>query len=246
MNNYLKSYKELNVEQRSAVDAIDGPVLVLAGPGTGKTQALSVRAGAILAKTSMNPENILILTYTTSAAKAMKERLARIMGLAGYDVWVGTFHSFANSIIQESADAANYAGERIPMNEVERAKVVEYILNNTDGVDEIRPFRAPYTYLREILQKISELKKDGIRPQDIESCIRSGKGDYRDLEDKHRKRLDAFSIVYKRYEELKTGRDRNIFDERGRYDFDDMILFATEAFRNERRLSLSIRTSTST
>lgn len=236
MKNYSKFYKELNNQQKLAVDTIDGPVLVLAGPGTGKTQLLSVRAASILKKGKTGAENILILTYTNSAAKAMKERLAKVIGLEGYDIEVGTFHSFANSIIQESAEAANYVGDKIAMNDVERMRVIEYILDNANGLDEIRPFRAPYIYLNEVLRKISDLKKDGISPADFEEYLKDKNSFYRQLEDKHIKRLQALAIVYRMYEELKEGKNKDVFDERGRYDFDDMILFATEAVKREKAL----------
>ncbi|MBI5124395.1 MAG: UvrD-helicase domain-containing protein, partial [Candidatus Omnitrophica bacterium] len=236
MKNYSKFYNELNGQQKLAVDTIDGPLLVLAGPGTGKTQLLSVRAGSILNKAKVRPENILILTYTNSAAKAMKERLAKVIGIEGYDVEVGTFHSFANSIIQESGEGTSYVGDKIPMNDVERVKIIEYILDNTKGVDEIRPFRAPYTYLKEILSKISDLKKDGVTQDVFESYLKNKKSQYLYFEDKHIKRLRALATVYKKYEELKEGKDSGIFDERGRYDFDDMILYATEALKKEKAL----------
>lgn len=216
-----------------AVDTLEGPVLVLAGPGTGKTQLLSVRAGSILLKRDAKPENILILTYTNSAAKAMKERLAKVIGLAGYDIEVGTFHSFANSIIQESEEAANYVGEKIQLDDLERMRAVEYILDNTNGLDDIRPFRAPYTYLKEILQRISELKKDGITPRDFENYLNNKKSQYKYLEVKFVKRLRALATAYKRYEELKEGKAEEVFDERGRYDFDDMILFAVAVLKKE-------------
>ncbi len=230
---HQKFYKELNDAQRMAVDTIEGPALVLAGPGTGKTQLLSVRAASILDRTDARPDNILILTYTNSAAKAMKERLARVIGPAGYDVEVCTFHSFANSIIQESEEAANYVGNKVQMDDVEQMRVFEYILDNTDGLDEIRPFRAPYTYVKEILNRISELKKDGITPSDLEGYLKSARSRYREMDDKYVKRLHTLSIVYARYEELKGGKSKDIFDERGRYDYDDMILFATEALTKE-------------
>ena len=85
-------------------------------------------------------------TRMEKRAKAMKERLASVIGLAGYDVEVGTFHSFANALIQESDEAANYIGDKVQLDEVERMRAMEHILDNTDGLDEIRPFRAPYTY----------------------------------------------------------------------------------------------------
>ncbi|MBN2453083.1 MAG: ATP-dependent helicase [Candidatus Omnitrophica bacterium] len=236
MDNYAKFYEELNPNQRRAVDTISGPVLVLAGPGTGKTQLLSVRAASILRRTDTSPENILILTYTNSAAKAMKERLAGVIGREGYDVEVGTFHSFANSLIQNSAEAANYIGERILMDEVDRVKAVEYILDNTDGIDNLRPFRAPYTYVGDILARFSDLKKDDVSPTDLEKYLKNGQSHYRSMEENHIKRLKAFSVIYKRYEELKEPSTKGVFDERGRYDFDDMIMSAVRAVRNESTL----------
>ncbi len=231
-------YAELNPKQREAVDTIDGPVLVLAGPGTGKTQLLSIRASNILSKKSgIRPENILIVTYTNSAAKAMKERLVKVIGLKGYDLDVGTFHSFANSIIQESEDAAHYVGDRIQMTEIEQVKAIVYILDRAKGISEIRPFRAPYVYLKDITQRIGELKKDGISPERFLDYVNSLDPVREAVEPKYAARMKAFGVVYKMYEEIKEGKDPNIFDERGRYDFDDMILLATEALKKETRLA---------
>jgi len=234
MKNYLTCYNALNKLQRLAVDTIDGPLLALAGPGTGKTELLSVRAASILKNRDVAPENILILTYTNSAAKEMKERLARIIGLAGYDIEVGTFHSFANAVIQQSEEAKNYVGDKIQMDEVERVKAIEYLLNRTKGIDEIRPFRAPYTYLSEIAKKIGELKRDGITPIYFQDYVNNKEKDSANgIEEKHLKRLAALAIVYRIYEELKEGKNKEIFDDRGRYDFDDMILYATESLKRE-------------
>ena len=118
MKDYSKLYDELNERQRKAVRDTEGVFLILAGPGTGKTQLLSVRAASIIEHKKANPENILILTYTNAAAKAMKERLAEGLGLKGYDVEVGTFHSFANKLIQESEEAADYIGDKVQLDEV--------------------------------------------------------------------------------------------------------------------------------
>ncbi len=171
MSDYQRSYSQLNELQKKAVDTTEGPLLILAGPGTGKTELISVRAGAIAGSKRADPENILILTYTNSAAKTMKERLAKVMGRPGYDVEVSTFHGFANSIIQESEEAANYAGDKIQLGDIERMRVIEYILDNTKGLDEIRPFGAPYMYLKDLLSSISDLKKDSIRPSDLDSYL---------------------------------------------------------------------------
>ena len=242
MKNSLKKedppdvFAALNEKQALAVNTTKGPLLVLAGPGTGKTQLLSVRTLSILKKDkSILPENILILTYTNSATKAMKERLAQIIGMNGYDIEVGTFHGFANSILQESEEAANYVGDKVQMDDVAQTGAIEYILDNTKDLGEIRPFGAPGLYIREILQKIGDLKKDGITPEDFNNYLAKNKLDTY-LEDKHVKRLKALSMVYDIYEKLKEGKCKDIFDERGRYDYDDMILFATAALEKEKAL----------
>lgn len=231
----------LNEKQKLAAETLDGPVLVLAGPGTGKTELLSVRAANIIKAKKAKPENILILTYTNAAAKAMKERLVKILGPAAYNVETATFHSFANNIVLESEEAAEYIQERVQITDIEQIKLLEYILDNTDGIDKIRPFRAPYAFEREISQRITELKREGVSPARFAGIIEKTEPDGAYIEEKHIERLKALATVYKLYEEYKAGKNKALFDDRGRYDYDDMILFATEAIRNEPELARALR-----
>ena len=99
MDFFNTAYKELNAEQRAAVDQTEGAVLVIAGPGTGKTQLLSLRVANILKKTDSNPENIVCLTFTNKAAGNMQVRLSRLIGSAAQRVMIKTFHSFAAEIM---------------------------------------------------------------------------------------------------------------------------------------------------
>jgi len=233
MADFEKFYSELNAEQKKAVDAVEGPVLVLAGPGTGKTQILSVRAANIIGQKKALPENILILTYTNAAAKTMKERLARIVGIKGYDVHVSTFHSFANSILLDSEESANYIQDRIQITEIEKIRAIEYILDRTKGLSDIRPFSAPYNYADEIQKKISDLKREGVSPEEFLKYTESLKPDGIYIEEKHIPRIKGLAIVYSQYEKLKASGAKEVFDERGRYDYDDMILMATHAVNSE-------------
>ena len=95
-------YKGLNTQQRIAVDTIEGTVMVLAGPGTGKTQILSARIGKILLETDALPNNILCLTYTEAGVVAMRNRLLSFIGSDAYKVHIHTFHSFCNMVIPVS------------------------------------------------------------------------------------------------------------------------------------------------
>jgi DNA helicase-2/ATP-dependent DNA helicase PcrA len=87
-------YKRLNPNQKKAVDTVEGTVMVVAGPGTGKTQILSLRIANILKKTDTEPENILALTFTNAGVYSMRKRLAEIIGSEAYRVYIFTFHSF--------------------------------------------------------------------------------------------------------------------------------------------------------
>src|SRR3989344_5360245 len=93
-------YTRLNSAQREAVDLIEGPVMVIAGPGTGKTQVLTLRIANILRTSDIGPDGILALTFTQSGVHAMRERLAAIVGSTAYRVHIHTFHGFANDIIR--------------------------------------------------------------------------------------------------------------------------------------------------
>src|SRR5690606_13080516 len=94
-NAFLEAYNKLNKAQKEAVDTIEGPVMVVAGPGTGKTQILSLRIANILRNTDTAPENILALTFTESGVASMRKRLSQIIGSSAYSVVIKTFHGFA-------------------------------------------------------------------------------------------------------------------------------------------------------
>jgi DNA helicase-2/ATP-dependent DNA helicase PcrA len=100
--NFQRIYNQLNDEQRKAVDKIEGTVMVIDGPGTGKTQILSARIGKILLETDTLTENILCLTYTDAGVVAMRKRLMSFIGPDAYRVNFYTFHAFCNDVIQEN------------------------------------------------------------------------------------------------------------------------------------------------
>ncbi len=103
MRIFEKEYERLNAGQKQAVDTVEGPVMVVAGPGTGKTQVLGMRVANILKKTQAKPSNILCLTFSTSGATAMRERLRELIGPDAYGVTVSTVHGFCDSIISRNA-----------------------------------------------------------------------------------------------------------------------------------------------
>src|ERR1700726_4508899 len=125
---FSKYYNDLNPEQKLAVDTIDGPVLVIAGPGTGKTQILGARIGKILLETDTDPGNILCLTYTDAGAIAMRRRLLSFIGPDAYKVHIHTFHSFCNDIIQENLSLFEKTSLD-PISELERIQFFKILID---------------------------------------------------------------------------------------------------------------------
>ena len=99
---------QLNPEQKQAVTQIEGPVMVIAGPGTGKTQILASRVAEILVKTDASAQNILCLTYTEAGTIAMRKRLLTMIGHDAHRVAIHTFHGFCNRVIQDNPEHFNY------------------------------------------------------------------------------------------------------------------------------------------
>ena len=162
--------KDLNPAQREAVDTIEGPVLVVAGPGTGKTQILSLRIVNILRKTDTAPENILALTFTDSGARAMRERLSQYIGSAAYRVPIHTFHSFADMLIKTYPDLyPGIIGGR-PAGDIERIELLETVLNDP-AIKLLRPLGNPGYYVSHILRTIALMKQEYITPDDFAATI---------------------------------------------------------------------------
>src|SRR3989339_778253 len=138
-HNFEELYRKLNPEQKEAVDTIEGPVMVIAGPGTGKTHVLTLRIAKILQETDINPENILALTFTDSAAHEMKTRLNEIMGPTAYRLSIFTFHSFCNDIIQHHPENFPEIMGSVAIGEVDRVRMAQEILSS-GKFELLRPF----------------------------------------------------------------------------------------------------------
>src|SRR5215471_12695557 len=124
-----EEYSKLNKEQQKAVDSIEGPVMVIAGPGTGKTQILAARIGRILLDTDADPSNILCLTYTDAGVIAMRRRLQSFIGPDAYKVNIYTFHAFCNDVIQENLSLFE-RNQMDPVSELERISFLREFIDS--------------------------------------------------------------------------------------------------------------------
>lgn len=169
---FTARYRKLNSAQREAVDTIDGPVMVIAGPGTGKTELLSVRAANILQKTDTLPENILCLTFTESGAAAMRERLVEIIGRDAYKIAVHTFHSFGSEIIANNRDYFYRGAKFQPADEIATYEILHSIFETLDYNNPLASvMNNEYTYLRDTQKIISQLKSSGLTSDELRSIL---------------------------------------------------------------------------
>ncbi|MCD5381196.1 MAG: ATP-dependent helicase [Candidatus Pacebacteria bacterium] len=236
-----EAYKNLNTAQKAAVDTVEGPVMVVAGPGTGKTQILTLRIANILLKTDASPDSILALTFTESGAKAMRDRLRKYIGAAAYQVPIYTFHGFAQTLISAYPDAyVRVIGGR-PAGDLEKIVLIESIINDGE-VKSLRPMGNPSYYVTHILRIIGQLKQEYITANDFVKIVdqqaealleveqyhvkgaHKGKvrGEYTKLEKTITKNRELI-YIYKRYEALLS--------EGNLYDFEDMIVETVEALQ---------------
>ena len=163
-----KRYHQLNTAQRQAVDTIEGPVMVVAGPGTGKTELLSVRAANILKKTDALPENILCLTFTESGAAAMRERLIGIIGKDAYKVAIHTFHSFGTEIINHHREYFYQGALFEPADDISRYEILRSVFTELDYKNPLSSsMNGEYTFQRDATQVISELKRSGLTSDEL-------------------------------------------------------------------------------
>lgn len=153
-------YANLNAAQKKAVDTIDGPVMVVAGPGTGKTELLSVRVANILQKTDTLPENILCLTFTESGQAAMRERLVGIIGKDAYKVAIHTFHSFGSEVMSQNRDYFYRNALFQPADELKQYEIIRSIFEELEPTNPLSSMmNGEYTHLRDAQNVISELKR---------------------------------------------------------------------------------------
>ena len=249
MSSFQKAYSQLNERQRQAVDTIEGPVMVIAGPGTGKTQILTLRIANILLKTQINPENILALTFTENAAAEMKERLSNLIGPDAFRVHINTFHGFCNELIQKHFDIFHHLASYMPISALEEIQMIQEIIESEAFIF-LRPQGDPTYYFHSIQSALSALKKEGISPTQFKEAVNDWKEDFEKRDDlvhtkgKYIGKMKGFAIDETKQIE-KNKEFARVFElyqkkikEKKLYDFNDMIIEVVQAFkRNEEFLS---------
>jgi DNA helicase-2/ATP-dependent DNA helicase PcrA len=249
---YEVEYLRPNKAQKEAVDTIEGPVMVAAGPGTGKTQILALRIANILQKTDMKPENILAITFTESGVFSMRKRLRNIIGNSAYRVAISTFHGFCNDIIiNRPEDFPTIIGS-VNITEVDQIRVLEEVFSELK-LEKLTTFSDPFYYLKSAKSAIGQLKQEGVSPDKfeielakiekefwlIEDLYSTKKGYEGKLKGKYADELKRIEknkelvLVYRAYEQKMR--------ENKYYDFTDMIMQTLEALKKDKDLLLSLQ-----
>lgn len=244
---FLKAYESLNAAQRQAVDAVEGPVMVIAGPGTGKTQILALRIANILRVTDTAPQNILALTFTESGVASMRARLVSLIGERGYRVPVYTFHGFCNEVLSRYPDRFPDISHRVPQTELDAVLRIRRILDELRP-PLLRPHGKPDLYVRDIIRAISEAKREHVSPAQLRERISarreqiSAAPDFQHEKGAHAgkvrghylrelqmlEKADACADVYERYEADLAASDV--------YDFEDTIIRVVETLARDTEL----------
>ena len=161
MKAFEDSYKKLNTNQKIAVESTEGPVMVIAGPGTGKTDVLTLRIAHILKENRAKPDEILCLTFTNSGVKAMRERLLEYIGVESNNIFISTFHSFAINLVEKNYDLFDFENQPKLLPDDEAVFIVDQILHENEW-EYLKPRSNPNMYFGEIKQLISLLKRESI------------------------------------------------------------------------------------
>ncbi len=244
---FLDLLQTLNAEQRRAVDHIEGPVMVVAGPGTGKTHLMAARVGKILLDTDASPQSILCLTFTDAAVSALRARLLQMIGPEAYRVPITTFHSFCHRIVQDNPEYFGFA-DLEAATELERIEVVRQLLSRLSPEHPLRKgYKDPFVFERRLRNLFARMKAENWTPGHIRrsanrwikhlpthpefvyqrntTAARKGEPKTVQIEEAiaRMERLKAAADLYPEYQRA--------LERAGRYEFEDMILWVLRAFQ---------------
>lgn len=249
---FRKVYDGLNEQQKKAVDTIEGPVMVIAGPGTGKTQILGARIGKLRLETDTLPENILCLTYTDAGVVAMRKRLLSFIGPDAYKVNICTFHAFCNDVIQDNLSLFEKTSMD-PISDLERIGLLKELIDAFPKNHPLKRYRGDVYYeINNLQQLFSNMKREGWTPDFINKAIglylidlpnreefiyKRNQGTYKKGDLKENKIAEETEKMEKlRAAVNEFSRFQQMMRARNRYDFDDMINWVIEVFTNNKNL----------
>ena len=227
MTTDLDGNKKLNKEQLEAIKHKEGPLLIIAGAGTGKTTVITERIKYLIFSKLAKPQEILALTFTDKAAREMEERVDIAMPYGYTQMWISTFHSFCDRTLRQEALNIGLDPRYKLMTQSESIQFIRDHFFEFD-LDYFRPLGNPNKFIAGILQHFSRLQDEDISPIDYINWLKNlktkNKGKNLSKEDKLEiKKFEELSKAYRKYDELKV--------KKGVLDFGDLIVKTLNLFR---------------
>jgi len=245
------AYRTANSAQREAIDNTEGTVLVVAGPGTGKTQIIAARIARIIQQGNL-PENILCLTYTDAGTIAMRNRLLSLIGSDAYRINIFTFHAFCNLVIQDNPSSFGFSDMQ-PVSELEQRAFVKLMLDSLPHDNPLAKEKGQlYSDSKGLLGLYADIKKEDWKIETVTAAIDTH---IEELPNspvmRYKRKTTKDGVTYQpgdikqalldaetaKYERLKAALNsyplyQAILFEGQRYDFDDMIIWVINAFKS--------------
>jgi len=222
---------KLNPEQKKAVQHAKGPLLIVAGAGTGKTTVITERINWLITKQKIQPEEVLALTFTEKAAAEMEERVDRALPMGYVDLWISTFHAFAERILKKHGLEVGLTTEFKVLDQTAAWLLVRNNLNKFD-LDYYKPLGNPNKFIHALLKHFSKAKDEMVEPKDYLKYAESYRldNDLRKDEDAalEVKRLEEVANAYHVYQQLLLDNDY--------LDFGDLINYCYELFQKRPKI----------
>jgi len=232
MASIITEEKKLNKDQIEAIKHKNGPLLIIAGAGTGKTTVITERIKYLIFSKLAKPQEILALTFTDKAAREMEERIDIVMPYGYTQMWISTFHSFCDRVLRQEALNIGLDPRYKLMTQSESTQFIRDNLFKFD-LDYFRPLGNPNKFIEGMLQHFSRLQDEDISPVDYSKLLKDmkteKKGKKISKEEKLEiKKLKELSEAYKKYNELKV--------QKGFLDFGDLIVRTLDLFRQRQNV----------
>jgi len=215
--------KGLNEEQKMAVTHQEGPLLIVAGAGTGKTMVITRRLAWLIFSGLAKPDEILALTFTDKAAEEMEERVDVLLPYGYVDLWISTFHSFGERILKDNALEIGLDPNFKLLTPVDAWQLIRQNLNQFK-LNYYRPLGSPTRFLQALVQHFSRLKDENVKPGEyLELAEKKIKQAKNEQEKEEAEKMLEVANAYQVYEKIK--------EQEGYLDFGDLIIKTLELFQ---------------
>ncbi len=243
----MSTTQDLNPEQLSAVTHPNGPLLIVAGAGTGKTTVITRRIAWLILEQGVKPDEILALTFTNKAAAEMEERVDKLLPYGYVDLWVSTFHNFCQRILKSHCLDIGLSTDVELLDDTSQWLLVRQNLERFD-LDYYRPSGNPTKFIQALLTHFSRLKDEEISPEDYLKYAEELQAGQDDMEASGGKSKKSFKLRVSSYEKEKEGTDpeeikrivevanayhvyQQLLLEKSKMDFGDLINYCLKLFR---------------